>query len=160
MDTVTLIVHGDAQPAGSKKAFVNKRTGHAQVVDANPRAGRWKDLIGKACAEQYGGPFLEGALTATVRFYQVRPAGHYRTGKHAGLLRDSAPARPIVAPDIDKLSRAVLDGLQGQLYRNDSQVVCKLAEKHYGEPARVEIEVAPLHEQTVADVLRPRLVAA
>ena len=160
MDTVTLVIYGDCQPAGSKKAVTPKGKSFPVVIDANPKAKGWKDRIGKACAEQYGGEFLEGALTATIRFYQPRPQGHFRTGKHSGLLRDSSPARPTVAPDIDKLSRAVLDGLQGQLYRNDAQVVDKLAQKLYGEPARVEIEVAALAEQTVADAMAPQLIAA
>jgi Holliday junction resolvase RusA-like endonuclease len=159
MTTVTLIVHGDSQPAGSKKAFLPKGARFPVVVDANPKAAGWKDQIGKACAEQYGGPFLEGALAATIRFYAVRPQGHYGSGRNATLLKDSAPARPIVAPDIDKLSRAVLDGLQGQLYRNDAQIVTKLAEKHYGEPARVEIEVTAMDKQTVADELETSQLA-
>jgi Holliday junction resolvase RusA-like endonuclease len=160
METVTLIVHGDCQPSGSKKAFVNPKTGRAIVVDANNKAKGWKERIAKVCAEQYGGPFLEGALVATIRFYQVRPQGHYGSGRNAGLLKDSAPAQPTVAPDVDKFARAVFDGLQGQLYRNDAQCVRLLAEKHYGEPARVEIEVAEAREQTVGDMLRPSLVAA
>ena len=121
------------------------------VVDANPRAKGWKEQVAKACAEQYGGPFLEGALEATIRFYTPRPAAHFGTGRNAGLLKDRAPSRPIVAPDVDKLSRAILDGLQGQLYRNDAQVVDKDAHKLYGEPARCEVEVTPLEQQTVGE---------
>ena len=130
------------------------------VVDANPKAKGWKERIAEVCAEQYGGAFLDGALTATIRFYQVRPQSHFRTGKHSGLLRDGAPVRPITAPDADKLARAVLDGLQGQLYRNDAQVAVMLVEKLYGEPARVEVEVTPMHEQTVGDQMRPQLAVA
>jgi Holliday junction resolvase RusA-like endonuclease len=161
MTTVSLVVHGDAQPAGSKRAFMRPGARFPQVVDANPKSAGWKSQIGKACAEQYGGAFLEGPLVMIVRFYQPRIKGHFGTGRNAGLLKDSAPARPIVAPDVDKLSRAVLDGLTGQLYRDDAQVVTKLAEKHYGEPARVEIEVTPLEHSTIGeDALAEQLALA
>lgn len=146
---ISLVVYGDAQPAGSKKAYTPKGARFPVVVDANPRAAGWKTQIGQACANHYGGVFLDGALEMTMRFYKPRPQGHFRTGKHAGLLKDSAPLRPATAPDADKLARAVLDGLQGQLYRNDAQVVDMHASKHYGEPARVEIEVSVLDRQTV-----------
>lgn len=149
MTRVVLRVFGDTQPAGSKKAFMPPGARYPVVVDANPKAAGWKKQIGRACAEQYGGPFLEGALAMTIRFYKPRPQNHFRTGKHAGLLKDSAPLRPTTAPDVDKNARGVLDGLQGQLYRNDAQVVDMHASKHFGEPARVEIEVSVLDRQTV-----------
>jgi Holliday junction resolvase RusA-like endonuclease len=142
-------VYGDAQPAGSKKAYMRPGARYPVVVDANSKAAGWKKQIGRACAEQYGGSFLEGALEMTVRFYKPRPQNHFRTGKHAGLLKDSAPLRPTTAPDVDKLVRSIFDGLQGQLYRNDAQVVDMHASKLYGEPARVEIEVSVLDRQTV-----------
>lgn len=153
MTTVRLTVHGTPQPAGSKKAFMPKGARFPVVVDANSNAKGWKDQVARACAEQYGGPFLEGALEAEVHFFSPRPQGHFGSGSNAGVIKDSAPAAPIVRPDIDKLSRAVLDGLTGQLYRDDSQIVRKCAEKHYGEPARAEILITVMAQQTVGAVV-------
>jgi Holliday junction resolvase RusA-like endonuclease len=151
MDIIAITAYGRCEPAGSKKAFQRPGARFPQIVDANPRAAGWKSQIARASAEQYDGALLEGALSVTLRFFQARPLSHMGSGRNAGVLKDSAPARPIVAPDVDKLSRAVLDGLQGQLYRNDSQVVSKLADKLYGTPERVEIEVAVLSQQTVGE---------
>lgn len=95
----------------------------------------------------------------TISFYQCRPLGHYGTGKNSGLLKDSAPCCPTIAPDADKLARAVLDGLEGQLYRNDAQIVSMAANKRYGEPARVEIEVSVLDRQTVGQQVAARQLA-
>lgn len=153
MKSVKLCVYGTPQPAGSKKAFMPKNARFPVVVDANSNAKGWKDQIGKACAEQYGGPFLEGALEAEMHFFVPRTKGHFGTGANAGVIKDSAPAAPIVRPDIDKLSRAVLDGLTGQLYRDDAQIVEKRARKHYGEPARVEIMISVMAEQTVGNIV-------
>jgi Holliday junction resolvase RusA-like endonuclease len=153
MTTVRLTVHGDPQPAGSKRAFMRPGMRYPVITDDNPRSRGWKDQIAKAVAEQYGGEFLDGALEAEVHFFQVRPKGHYGTGRNAGVLKDWAPIAPIVKPDIDKLSRAVLDGLTGQLFRDDAQIVEKRATKHYGEPARVEIMVSVMEQQTVGNMV-------
>lgn len=153
MDTVRLTVHGTPQSAGSKRAFMRPGARFPIVVDDNPKSRAWKDQIARACHEQYGGPFLEGALEAELHFFSPRPKGHYGTGKNAGIVKDSAPAHPIVKPDIDKLSRAVLDGLTEQLFRDDALIVRKCAEKHYGEPARVEILITVMPEQTVGTVV-------
>jgi crossover junction endodeoxyribonuclease RusA len=48
---------------------------------------------------------------------------------------------PSVAPDLDKLIRAVLDGLTGIAYDDDSQVVEIHAHKIYGSPAGAEVRL-------------------
>lgn len=56
-------------------------------------------------------------------------------------------SRPTVEPDIDKLSRAVLDALNGVAFRDDSRVVDLRATKVYAETPGVAIRVRPLTEQ-------------
>mgnify|MGYP006283744691 CR=1 FL=1 len=48
---------------------------------------------------------------------------------------------PFIRPDIDKLSRAVLDGLTGVAYEDDEQVVKLQASKEYGETEGVTIRI-------------------
>jgi crossover junction endodeoxyribonuclease RusA len=48
---------------------------------------------------------------------------------------------PWVKPDLDKLIRAVLDGLSGVAYEDDCQVVTITAHKHYGENTGVWIGI-------------------
>lgn len=48
-------------------------------------------------------------------------------------------SEPFIRPDIDKLSRAVLDGLTGVAYEDDEQVVKLTAIKEYGETEGVWI---------------------
>jgi Holliday junction resolvase RusA-like endonuclease len=156
--TITFVVHGTCEPAGSKKAYIPRGSkGTPVIVDANPKAAPWKVQIARTCALVYRGPLLDGPLAIVLRFYRPRGNGHYRTGRHAGLLRDSAPPRPATRPDVDKNARAVLDGLEGQLYRNDAQIVDMHASKHYGEPARVEIEVTPLDDRHSSTLELPEL---
>lgn len=48
---------------------------------------------------------------------------------------------PFIRPDIDKLSRAVLDGLTGVAYEDDEQVVKLQATKEYGDTEGVTIRI-------------------
>ncbi len=49
---------------------------------------------------------------------------------------------PYVRPDLDKLIRAVLDGLTGVAYEDDQQVVRLTAQKAYGETEGVHIKIS------------------
>jgi Holliday junction resolvase RusA-like endonuclease len=99
-------------------------------------------------AERIGFPFDRDPLSVAVRFRLPRPAGHYRTGANAHLLRETAPAWPSGRPDVDKLLRSTLDALgEAGLWRDDCQVVQAVAVKVWCdrlEPAGANIEVTAL----------------
>jgi Holliday junction resolvase RusA-like endonuclease len=84
-----------------------------------------------------------------------------RLGKSAGCLPSERPIAislifnmikpktvnrqmPTVPPDLDKLIRAVLDGLTGVAYKDDGQVVRITAVKIYGQKIGVQIGVVEL----------------
>jgi crossover junction endodeoxyribonuclease RusA len=50
-------------------------------------------------------------------------------------------SEPFKRPDIDKLCRAVLDGLTGVAYEDDEQVTKLIAVKEYGETEGVTIRI-------------------
>jgi len=138
---IQFTVHGIPAPAGSKRAFVVK--GRAVVTDASAKSRPWKALVADAAAQAMNGAqLLRGPLCLSIVFHVPRPKGHI--GKHG--VRPSAPRFPAVRPDVDKLSRAVLDALSGVLYIDDAQIVEKTVAKYYGEPARAEITVRELAE--------------
>jgi len=135
---IEFTVYGQPEPAGSKRAFVNKHTGRASVSDANPRAKGWKSRVtDEAIAATNGQPLLDGPLLVELLFVLPRPKGHF--GKR-GLL-PSAPLFPTVRPDVLKLARGVEDAMSGVVYRDDAQIVRESLVKLYGEPARCEVRV-------------------
>ena len=73
------------------------------------------------------------ALRISLSFYFPRPKAHFRTGRYAHLLKDSAPPywNMIKTPDVDNLVKFVLDALNGNLYVDDKQVVELEARKCY-----------------------------
>ncbi len=74
-------------------------------------------------------------------FTMPRPKSHYRTGKFAGLLKDTAPDRHISKPDTDNLVKYVLDVLEKGFFCNDSQVYSITAIKEYGEEPSTHIRI-------------------
>lgn len=123
-------VYGKAQPQGSARAFVNKKTGKVAVTSANPGLRDWRDLVAREAREQmHGLPPLETSVRLGLVFWLARPRS---------VKRDE----PTVKPDLDKLQRAVLDALTGIVYRDDAQVVHIEADKRYCDHAVVNPCVA------------------
>lgn len=138
---ISFTVYGTPRPAGSKRAFV--RGGRAMVVDANPQSKPWKQEIAGTAAMVMGDehPF-DGALSVRLMFVMSRPQAHYLRGE----VRGSAPLYHVSRPDVDKLSRAVLDSLTGIVWRDDAQVAVKHVKKVYGEHPGVTVHVEPAIE--------------
>lgn len=142
-EALEFTVFGTPAPAGSKRAFVV--AGRARVTDANAKAKPWKAEIRQAVGRAMEGKdLLQGPLEVSFVFYAKRPQGHYRTGKNAGVVKDTAPGYPTVKPDALKLARSVEDALTGVVYHDDSQIVIEHLEKRYGVPERVVIRIRRL----------------
>ena len=84
---------------------------------------------------------IVGVVKLRVWFCMPRPKSHYRTGKFAGILKDSAPIRHTKKPDIDNLLKLVMDSLNKVFWKDDSQVCNVIAQKLYDEKPRVVIEI-------------------
>lgn len=141
-------VLGRAQPAGSKRAFANPKTGKMIVTDDNRRSRPWKqEVAAVAYQAMAGGPLLTGPLDLRVVFYVARPRGHYGTGRNADRVRPSAPPYPAVKPDVTKLVRGLEDACTGVVWRDDAQVVIQRVRKVYGAPERADVEVRQLLAQ-------------
>lgn len=129
---ISFTVRGLPAPQGSKT-----RNRYGAVYESSKAVGPWREAVRAECQRHAAEP-LTGAVEVTLLFLMPRPKGHYRTGRNAGLLRAGAPSFPASAPDLDKLCRAVLDGLTaGGAYKDDGQVVYLAARKQYCGPAEV-----------------------
>lgn len=177
---VSFQVLGKPEPQGSATAFVPLKNGQpirrpggsivVNVTSDNPALKAWRKLIHEAAVKAWNGrPLIEDeALRVDCDFFLKRPEAHWRSGRFAHLLKDDAPAKPITIPDVDKLLRAVLDGMTDAVYRDDSLVTSAPPDKHYAVPNEahsgqgVRVTVYRCAKQTAADLLpeeRVRFVA-
>lgn len=126
---IKFTAYGKPETKGSTKAFV--RGGRAIITNDNPKTKAWQTIVAWEAQRNRPGDIIQEAVQVNLKFYFLRPK--------------SVPVkkRPFhtVKPDIDKITRAVLDGLKGTIYSDDSVVVKLIVEKEYGDPPRCEIEV-------------------
>jgi Holliday junction resolvase RusA-like endonuclease len=140
--TITFFVSGIAKSSGSKRGFFIPKINRVVIVDACKGSKDWKTDVKHEAQRHFLGPLLCGPLRVNFTFHVLRPKAHYRSGKNAAMLKDGAPHFPTTKPDVDKLSRAVLDSLTGVIWKDDSQVVTKRVSKRYSDTPGVLIEIA------------------
>lgn len=137
-------VPGIPQPGGSKRGFFVRGLNRVVISDANPKAKDWKTSVAQVASEAAKGiEIMTGPLKVRMDFVWPRPKGHYRTGKHKGEIRDSAPQYHTVRPDAGKVARSTEDALTGILWRDDSQIVTEILTKRYGPIPGCTITVRP-----------------
>ena len=127
---LTVTVHGIPAPQGSKR-----HVGGGRMVEASKAVGPWREAVRHETQQAIAAgadTHPTGPISVAVTFRMPRPRGHYRTN---GQVRDTAPAFYVATrPDLDKLVRAVLDGLTaGGAFGDDAQVADLIATKHYAD---------------------------
>ena len=131
---IKFFVQGTPRPAGSKRGFAHKTTGKVIMMDSSGKKGKdWRGDIKHAALlaipEDY--KIMTGPVFVSVTFFMQRPKAHYRTGKNAELLKDSAPHFHTNTPDATKLWRSAEDALTGVLWIDDKQVVTVMMSKKW-----------------------------
>ena len=131
-------VRGNPAAQGSHK-YVGHRKGRAVLVESSKRLPKWREAVQDA-ALQHLDPIPAGvAVRVEIHFVMPRPKS----------LPKSRPTPPAVKRigDLDKLCRAILDGLDGPAYADDSQVTVLVADKRIAEPGEepgARINVSPV----------------
>lgn len=118
-------VSGRPAPQGSKR-----HVGGGVMVEMSKAVGPWREAV-RGEAQGLEAVPLAGAVAVALYFYFLAPKSVKR-------------AAPSVRPDIDKLTRAVLDGLtMAQVFADDAQVTELAVSKRYGPRTGVLVRVAP-----------------
>ncbi|MDX3248819.1 RusA family crossover junction endodeoxyribonuclease [Streptomyces sp. ME18-1-4] len=119
---ISFPVYGLPAPQGSKR-----HVGNGVMIESSAKVKPWRQDVKQAALDAVaalpGWTPLDGPLVASMIFTFARPKGHYRTGRNAHLLRDSAPSRPAVTPDLSKILRSTEDALTGVIWADDARVV-------------------------------------
>lgn len=134
---IDFTVYGKPEPQGSSRAWLPKGSRRPIVTSANKKLKPWRQQIA-ACALEFSEAAFGSDVPVEVnlRFTFQRPRS-VSEKKRPGMT---------VKPDIDKLVRAVFDGITGILIHDDAQIVRHTASKEYGGPERVDIVITDARE--------------
>lgn len=119
--TITFHVPGKPAPQGSKR-----HVGRGIMVESSKEVGPWRErvaLAAHAAMTDVGAGIITTAAAVDVEFVMPRPKSTPKRRTPAAIHR----------PDLDKLVRAVLDGLTAVLIVDDSQVISLHAGKRLAE---------------------------
>ena len=130
----TFFVAGLPATKGSTKSFRSPTTRRIVTKNDNPRTKGWQARIAWAARDAGFRP-AEGPMRVDLVFALQRPVAHRGTGRNASRLRAGAPRHHVSKPDLDKLIRAVLDGLTRVAWVDDNQVVEISSRKTYADCA-------------------------
>ena len=137
-----IMVHGTPIAQGSMSAFTRGK----RVIITDQKSKRlkpWRNAIYQQARKQIKEP-LGGPIVVTLTFYLLRPKNQMTAkGKATRYFKPY----PTAKPDLDKLTRAVLDGLTGAAFHDDSQVVELDVMKLYGTREGVKIRIERLCDE-------------
>ena len=128
MTTVKFIIDHEPVPQG------RPRFADGRVYDP-PRSRAYKEYIALTARRHFPKP-LRGALSVRIIFYMAMPRSWSRV-KREQCRGDLHNKRP----DIDNLTKAVLDGLNGVAFVDDGQVAIINAKKVYSDKPSVYVGV-------------------
>ena len=129
MNRLYIWIAGIPAPKGSTKSFPFKRangTTGVSTTNANPKTKYWQERVATEAQKMSIDNdrwYIKkdprgGAVGVIMTFYLPQPKSRKNSG-------------PTTKPDADKLARAILDGLTGVLFDDDSQVVELAVYKKY-----------------------------
>lgn len=131
-------------PMGKERPRASMIGGHARIYTPK-KTQSYESRFAYAWSEKYSNEALTRApIKVTVRAVFPLSKGDYKkdgTPTKSGFRKLSGDEKPSKRPDIDNICKAVLDGLNGVAFADDSQITLLIATKEYGESPRVEVEI-------------------
>ena len=122
MPYLQLTVEGNPVPQGSFR-----HVGNGRIISANPKLNAWRDTIAQQIATQTAHRLIEAPIRLQLVFTLPRPKS----------VPISRRATPTTKPDLDKLTRAVMDAISLERYcqviKDDSLVTDLHAAKRYAD---------------------------
>ena len=135
---VEFFVAGEPKAKGSMRSIpFQDKAGklHVNTFHDTKSGTAWERVTKLAALESWeGNPAYDDAVRVELTFTLKRPK----------TVSVKKRPQPIVKPDIDKLSRSVLDAITGVIFSDDAQVTVLVATKRYGsaaEPTGVDVRI-------------------
>ncbi len=135
---IRFTVFGEARSQGSTRAFIPKGWTRPIITSANPKLKPWRQEVSATALsvmkkERRKMFPRKIPVRVMVDFFFLKPKSARKDEVHK-----------VTKPDCDKLSRSILDSLEGIVYEHDAQVSQCWVNKFFGSPARAEIRVTEI----------------
>lgn len=151
---IEFFVPGPPQGKGRARAFVFRRGRAAgRIGHYTPEKTRTYEGIITTLAMQARGalPPLAGPVVLTFAALMPVPDSWPQWKRAAAL---AGGISPTVKPDLDNIEKALKDGLNGVLWKDDAQVVSVVKEKLYAPEAGLRVQVRPHHSTAAQEARR------
>jgi Holliday junction resolvase RusA-like endonuclease len=127
-------------PVGKGRPRVSRRGGFARMYTPEKTAS-YESLVALAGSQAMEGrPVLESACSVTLDIRVPIPASWSKKKQAAAL---AGELQPTTKPDIDNVEKAIFDGLNGVVWKDDVQVVAVTKCKRYSDAPGVHVCVEP-----------------
>jgi len=127
---IDLLVEGNPVPQGSFR-----HVGNGRIISANPKLNAWRDTIAQQIAQQTHHRLIEAPIRLQLVFTLPRPKS----------VSKALRATPTTKPDLDKLTRAVMDAISLERYcqviKDDSLVTDLHAAKRYADHTKPGVSI-------------------
>lgn len=138
---VSFLVPGE--PVGKGRPRVSTIAGHAHMYTPTKTAN-YEGLIATAgSAAMDGRTLLDGPVMVELRVNLSVPKSWSKKKQAAALAGQVMPTKK---PDFDNVLKAICDGLNGVVWKDDVQVVDVFARKRFGATPGVHVRIVPLEE--------------
>lgn len=138
-DSIRFSVPG--QPQGKGRPRVGQIAGHARMFTPAKTIAYEGFIALQAQIAMAGHDLVEGPVLVRMFIALQVPTSWSQKKQRAAL---DGLHFPTTKPDVDNTVKAVFDGLNGVVWRDDVQVVDLQLTKRYSASPRVEVEVVPI----------------
>ena len=142
--TVSVSFFIPSEPQGKQSPRAVKIGGHARVIK-DPKTRRYEDLVSMFAAQAMNGkPTIDEPVKITVRAIFSVPASWSGKKQREALAGLAVPTR---RPDCSNVLKAIEDGCNKIVFRDDSLIVRGLVTKEYGETPGVHVTIETVRKQ-------------
>ena len=134
------IVEGKPQGKARARTFYNRQRGKMQSMTPQNTVD-YENLVRWSYKAAGGTYYGKGLFRVVIRAIYDIPASFSKKKREAAAMGE---IKPCVKPDVDNITKSILDALNGVAYYDDSGVIELKVSKEYGDCARVEVEVEAL----------------
>lgn len=133
-------VPGEPKGKARPRIYQNKHTGKSQAITPKDTLS-YENIVRWVYSSTPGVKVLDGEIEAHIIAYYSIPKS--MTKKNRKLIEEGK-LHPTKKPDADNVAKIVLDALNNIAYKDDSQVVKLIVEKHYSDNPRVYVVLSEM----------------